>query len=324
MSSQLNLASVADPRHLPTPPAASLELVRLSRDENAGMPDMAAALLMDAGLAAKIIATANSAIYRRDREATSVERAIGQIGVRGVVTMALAHSVTAQLPSDGRLAGLDLAQYWRRSLVTAVATRTLVPSLDAEAFLVGLLANLGKVAMGRSHGQAYEALVEANGGWPSLAAETEAFGHNSLDVTAAALDTWSMPAVFSAAIRKCSDGVIQDREDSSKLAQALTVALEIAAFAEPDAGGEELRQLHAAVERVSLTDVDIEALVADLGPAIAEGASALAMPVDEQDYEAMLDDARSQLVDLTLQADVDRQREHERASELEEIGRAHV
>jgi len=317
VSSQQSLASVADPRHLPTPPAASLELVRLSRDQNAGVGDMAAALLMDAGLAAKIIATANSAIYRRDREATTVERAIGQIGVRGVVTLALAHSVTAQLPSDGKLAGLDLAQYWRRSLVSAVATRALVPALDAEAFLVGLLANLGKVAMARSHAGAYEALVETCGGWPSLDAETETFGHNALDVTAAALDTWEMPALFSAAIRKCSDGTIQDREDSSKLAQALTVALEIAAFAEPGAGGEQLKRVHDAVERVSLAGVDVEAFVADLGPAVAEGASALAMPFNEQDYDAMLDDARAQLVDLTLQADVDRQREHERAEQLE-------
>jgi len=321
VSSQLNLASVADPRHLPTPPAASLELVRLSRDENAGITDMAAALLMDAGLAAKIIATANSAVYRRDREATTVERAIGQIGARGVVTMALAHSVTAQLPADGKVAGLELAQYWRRSLVSAVATKSLLPALEAEAFLVGLLANLGKIAMGRSHGQAYEALVSSSGGWPSLESETETFGHNALDVTAAALDAWAMPAVFSAAIRKCSDGVIQDREDSSKLAQALTVALEIAAFVEPGAGGEELRRIHDAAERVSLTDVDLDAFVAELGPAVADGASTLAMPIDEQDYETLLDDARSQLIDLTLQADVDRQRERERVSELEVTNR---
>ena len=321
MPAQANLAAIADPRHLPTPPAAAMELLRLSRDPDAGLGEMAEVLALDGGLAARIIATANSAIYRREREATTIERAIGQIGVRSVVTVALGHSVTSQLPRDGRIAGLDLARYWKNSLMTAVSTRDLCPGRADEGFLVGLVANIGKIAMGRSLGSTYSTVVEAADGWPSPALERESLGVSSLDVTAEALRAWSLPEIFVDAVARAADPERAVDEDAAALGRALRVGMEIAAFASGATGGAGLEAVRATAGQAGFEAEAVEELIRGLGPAMAEAAEALAMGIDSDDYDAVLDEAREQLVEMSLQADMERQRESAKVAELERSNR---
>ncbi len=324
MPSHTSLATVADPRHLPTPPAAAMELLRLSRDPDAGLADMAEVLSLDGGLAARIIATANSAIYRREREATTIERAIGQIGVRSVVTVALGHSVTSQLPRDGQVSGLELSRYWKNSIMTAVSTRDLCPNRPDEGFLAGLVANVGKVAMARSLGNDYAALVEAEDGWPSPEREREHFGFTSLDVTAEALAAWSLPELFVTAMTLATGSPADEsgaEADTVALARALRVGMEIAAFAAGATGATGLESVHTAARDNGFEPDRVEELIRNLGQTMAEAAESLAMNIDAADYDVLLDEARTQLVELSLQADVDRQRESERAAELERNNR---
>ncbi len=317
MGAKLQITALADPRHLPTPPAAAMELLRLSRDPDAGVPDMAAVLSLDSGLAAKIIATANSVVYRRDREATTIDRAIGQIGVRGVVTMALAHSVAGQLPRDGQIAGIDLAYYWRHSLATAVACRELAPHSPDEAFLLGLLADVGKIGMARSLEVDYEVVADAAEGWPSFGEETAAFGVNSLQVSAEALVRWSMPEVFPAAATACADRTPSTVAGAQPLADALSVALEIASFSIGGGSPEALQLVHDAAGRIGVSVDTVEGLIAGMAENMTQAAETLAMNIDDADYETLLDDARMQLVDLSLQADLQHQRDQVRLDELE-------
>lgn len=317
MSAQVQISAVTDPRHLPTPPGAAMELLALARDPDAGITDMIRVLSLDAGLAARIIATANSAIYRRDREATTLERAVSQIGVRSIVTLALAHSVAGQLPVDGQISGIELGAYWQHSLTCAVACRELVPERSDEAFLIGLLADVGKIAMARSLGQSYEALAAATDGWPSPADEAAAYGLSSLDASAQAFEHWRLPAVFATAMRACAAGSAAGREDAQVFADALAIALPVASFVVGGGRPELLRAVHDAAEAVGADTGRVEALIANLASTLSEAADMLAVRVDEADYEALLDDARMQLVDLSMQADVERQREQERVAQLE-------
>ncbi len=97
--------------------------------------------------------------------------------------------------------------------------------------------------------------------------------------------------------------------------------MEIAAFAAGATGATGLESVHAAARENGFDEERVEELIRSLGPKMAEAAESLAITIDAGDYDRLLDEARNQLVELSLQADADRQRESERAAELERNNR---
>ena len=85
------------------------------------------------------------------REVTSLHRAAMVIGMRALKVVALGFTLSSELPQKGVAAGLDLNVYWHRSVVNAVIARALARTVDQpvaeEAFLCGLLSDIGKLAL---------------------------------------------------------------------------------------------------------------------------------------------------------------------------------
>ncbi len=146
-------------KHLPTIPAVALEVLRLSRDEDVNLRDIAEVLSRDVALSGRLLKVVNSAFYGLPRKIASVNQAVVVLGLASVKTLALGFSLAGNISekhgSDGKLEG-----FWKRSLLVAVAARTFaerkLPILREEAFTTGLLADVGTLAMSEAFGEQYD------------------------------------------------------------------------------------------------------------------------------------------------------------------------
>lgn len=143
-------------RDLPPLPSVVLELVESLGHEELSATQYAAKISRDQALTAKLLRLANSSFYGRGRQVRSVAEAITVLGlrtVRGAVTAA------GLAGSFRRHPGFDQDTFWRHSLGSALCAQALATELgrdDADlAFTVGLLHDIGRLALASAFASAY-------------------------------------------------------------------------------------------------------------------------------------------------------------------------
>lgn len=312
--------------NLPSLPAVALEVLRLSQDEDATLDDMASCLSRDPALAAKLLKLANSSLFGGGKAVTTLQRATMLLGMKTVKLMALSFSLASSLPKKGNQGGFSFTEYWHRSLVCAIAARSLArltksPQGD-EAFLCGLFAHFGKLVLARCFSESYEPLVQEFAGWPSVAREEERLGFSSTDVCASLLKGWDLPELIYLTV-----GYWPHPERAEELKESatrkLTELLGLAHLAESvlcDVDkGTPLAQLHEAMQRMyGIPAGEVDALLVGLESGIGETAELLAIQLPtSSSHEELINQARMQMVHVSLGTAVDLAAERRRTAELE-------
>lgn len=151
---------------LPTLPAVAVRVIDLTSDPNVKVSEIAEVIQDDQALTAKVLRTVNSSFYGLRERCASIHKAVVLLGLSPVKSLALGFSL---VQSIGQNKGdFDYISYWRRGMVTAVAARTFADAagkkFGEEAFLAGLLQDVGMVAMHRALGYRYAAVLAASGG----------------------------------------------------------------------------------------------------------------------------------------------------------------
>ena len=146
------------------------------------------------------------------------------LGMKTVKLLSLSFSLVGSLPSGGVKNGFDFGQYWKRSLTSAVAGRSLAKLAERreadEIFLVGLLGHIGRLAITTCLGELYQSAAQEGGSWLSTEQERQSFGFTSWDVGATLLQEWELPASICVPVGYCStpDELPEDAtEDLSSL-----------------------------------------------------------------------------------------------------------
>lgn len=152
---------------LPSLPAVALRVIELTNDANVRMGELADTIQNDQGLSAKILRTVNSSFYGLRQRCATINKALVMLGLSPVKTLALGFSLVSSLRDDtDRQFGFPA--YWRRGLYTGVAARSIAETIGDkqgdEAFLAGLLQDVGMVAMYRAMPQRYLQVLECAGG----------------------------------------------------------------------------------------------------------------------------------------------------------------
>ena len=122
------------------------------------------------------------------------------IGMRALKVVALGFTLSSEMPQKGVAAGLDLQVYWHRSVLNAVIARALARTVDQpvaeEAFLCGLLSDIGKLALTHAAPEEYGAVVAEAGGWPSDELERERLGFVAGEAAERLLRGWGVPEML--------------------------------------------------------------------------------------------------------------------------------
>ncbi len=192
-------------KRIPTAPGAVVRLLELTRRPDVSGKDIVEAVALDPNLAAKILRFVNSPLAGVSREITSLQQAVALIGVSGITTIALSFAVLAQRGSS-MCEGFDNYRYAAQSVGCAAAAKVLAVVARAgsgqEAFLAGLLSQIGRATLAVSMPEEYAGVLKLAKRIPAdlPALEKKAFGGDYPAVGAWLLRTWSIPASLCQAI----------------------------------------------------------------------------------------------------------------------------
>jgi len=180
---------------IPPFPAALGRLLVLAESDDATPEAVEEAVGLDPALATRAIQLTGSAALGRARPAASVREALLVLGLRGIRNLAFAQFTRRLVVRSGVIDEL----LWEQSLATAAGTQLLLearePSVADDAYLCGLLHNVGAVALNNAHPERYarvirRAIAEQR---PVGDAERDEFGCNNASITEQVVSSWSLP-----------------------------------------------------------------------------------------------------------------------------------
>src|SRR6185295_18446405 len=161
---------------LPSLPEVALRIRRALADENVSLSEIVRLIGADPALAARILKVSNSALFFRGGQAiTTLHNAVAQLGYRMVRNVALSFAAQQVFVGYGSRELRDhITAVWRHSIHTAALAHMLTrvrSELDPdEAFLAGLLHEVGKLYILMRAKDDREALADAAGFQSVLAA----------------------------------------------------------------------------------------------------------------------------------------------------------
>lgn len=215
---------------LPTPAGVGMRILELTRTEDYSAEEMAEVLRSDPSLTSRILKLANSADRGGVEPCTSVQDALMRLGGRTVRDLALAFSLVSARRGD-TCPGFDYEQYWARSLARAVAAQALAArmghSRPQEAYVCGLLAEIGALALASVHPQTYGSLLLERHGVDRAelrAAEQEAFDIDHVQAAACLFSDWGLPDHLGLALLDAFGGAETQDAAATTLARVLSAA----------------------------------------------------------------------------------------------------
>lgn len=176
------------------------QLLGLLYDDNVDADEVLRHLNAEPALAARILKIANSPFYRSMGTVGTLERAVQVLGLAAVRGIAAAGCMDRlPLPASGR--PFDAAQFRRHSLAVALSAQELSRrqccGVDGEAFMAGLLHDIGLVLLARLRPQALADAAHAG----ALELDDVASGIDHAECAAILAQTWALPAWMVAALR---------------------------------------------------------------------------------------------------------------------------
>ncbi|MBK9384010.1 MAG: HDOD domain-containing protein [Planctomycetes bacterium] len=193
---------------LPSPPGVGLEVLRITRDEEFELAELVGVLRADPALTGRILQLANGAMAGGAESATTLEQACLRLGQRAVRNVALGFTLVSSLQS-GPCRAFDYDRFWAESLVRGLVCQDLASQLrlgdPAEAFVCGLLSQVGTLALATVHPKTFAEILIAHEQRNFAArreAEWKAFGIDHLEVSAALLSEWGLPRIWQDAVRR--------------------------------------------------------------------------------------------------------------------------
>ena len=200
-------ALVRQVRDLPALPDTVVRVIHLTDDPKSGVGDIARVLVSDQALAARLLKLANSAFYGSSRRIATVSEAVVILGMRTTRNLVMATGCQEMLEAEVAGYGLPRGALLRHSLACASAAQALAKRTKyrgtEEAFVAGLLHDLGKVVMNLYlRDQFIQVLLQAASGEMTYSeAEQAIFSFDHAEAGAYLLERWNLPASLVAAVR---------------------------------------------------------------------------------------------------------------------------
>ncbi len=191
---------------LPSLPTVAIEILELVQKDDVDIKAIARAVSHDAALSGKILKTVNSSLFGQRRQISTISDSIVVLGLNGIKTLALGFALIGKL-SESADQGFNHIEFWRRSVYSAVAARTLAKHAGSiqqeEAFLGGLLQELGVLVMFQALGDEYQDIIQRADGHHKklLALELQELDIDHAQVGAALAESWKLPRILCEPIR---------------------------------------------------------------------------------------------------------------------------
>ena len=239
---------------LPAMPQILLKLLALCEADEAGMAELAKLIGNDAGMTARVLTVANSAAYHRGDGKVDLLQALNVLGLELIKTLVISEAVFQTFHGFPHASGIDLRNFWRHSLKVAVLARHVAKAMDyaqaEEAYLAGLLHDVGQLALLSSAPNDYVSLFLSNDGEGLCAKEQNALHISHAEAGAWLIERWNLDSFMA-------DTVLYHHEPAARL-QGAHLLIRIVRLAHLLL--EHGNQLPPAADLTSLSELDPDVL----------------------------------------------------------------
>jgi HD-like signal output (HDOD) protein len=268
---------------LPSLPAVAVKLLQHFATPDLPLATVADILRPDPALTARLLRAASSVEFGVGRPLTDAKRAVQMLGTRRVTSLALSFLLSDDSTKTGKV-GTQYRETWVRCVVQAVAMELLATKRargsEAEHYTMGLLLDIGALALLRAMPEQFLKASEAAWGQPERREqiENEVIGCTQADVTVALFRHWRLPGAMIEAVRRRRESIVELSQSTSATHRALIEGAAMATwigdyFCTGDTGNALIRCLEFGESLFRLSVSDIRQLLSDVHARVQAGAA---------------------------------------------------
>lgn len=193
-------------RDLPSLPEVVTRVTELVQDPKSSASQLGKIISHDSGLTSRVLRMVNSAYYGFPKQISSIQHAITIMGFNTIKSLVLSSSIFRIFaPKSGSITSLDYKKFWKHSLLTAIASRTIYQKLffqpDEHIFSAAILHNIGKIILDQYDHENY-ARVLAEFPGPHFGNDVLSAEQKHCDVTHQYIghfvaESWNLPEMIS-------------------------------------------------------------------------------------------------------------------------------
>jgi len=284
-------------KNLPSLPQVLLKLIDVCNNEDTPIRELSQIASKDPSLASKILRLANSSYAGFMEPVTSLEKAVVYLGAETIKNLAISASVLQAFSSTKSDAVFNLKHFWWHSFLCACLSRRMAEQAGIdnteEAFLCGLLHDIGKLIFRQYFPKEYGQILSEVGSDPIRLTEREAaLGANHAELGAWLIRRWQLDPFMA-------DAVAYHHETVGEIENAFPLVRIVYAanlLSQQTAGDGAAQGAAVAKGTFGLSDAQMEALLSGAREEVMEVAEALDIPVappprEASDAASIADDA---------------------------------
>ncbi len=193
-------------RDLPAMPQVAAKVLELASDPGTSAAQLQQVISDDQAMTGRILKIANSAMYSCSRRIRTLSEAIVMLGFNSIRSLVVTSAARNLYNTRKSRTGLKERLLWEHSIGCAIACRLLTaeraPALAEEAFLAGLMHDIGKLVLNLRVPERFDEVVQVvyNEGRPFHVTEAELLGFDHTQVGALLVNKWRLSPLLEEAI----------------------------------------------------------------------------------------------------------------------------
>lgn len=188
---------------LPPLPGPAMHVATLINDINSSAYKIAQAIGNDPVLATKVLRIANSPIYGYGRPITSLPMAVTTLGDSAIYQLIISITASSIFTQKG-VSNFVEKMLWKHSLIVGLLAREISIAFgmqgSEEAFLCGLIHDIGKLLLFRYDQESYARILNTSLEQEMLEQERNTYGYDHAQVGALVAHKWQLPSAICNAI----------------------------------------------------------------------------------------------------------------------------
>ncbi len=290
-------AAQIDVGKLPVVPQVLLKLIEACHKADVSFDELGGIVKQDASLCSKLLAVGNSPLYAQWKSVDNINRLLVILGVETIKTIAITSAVQQFFSQFDADVGKRMGAFWKQSLSCACTMKSLARltgyEFPDEAYVTGLLHNLGQLVYLRNYSSDYLEILEQSATDQELnRRERERYGATSAEVGAYLLEEWTGGSFVS-------DAILFQHEPAERIADTQPL-IRLLNLAHKQSGGglSEAQLLEDADRLYGLAQPMLDELQEKVRSQVLETARAYGIRIDSQegrDLVQNVDDEQARL-----------------------------